>query len=179
MERMARTLMQGRWAMPVMFGSRADCSAPDRLRQRAEKALETRNLGELQGVALEAVAWMNELPPTHPRCPPVRLKVQKHAPVVRGLAKVFLKIADLRHAGHGAKAGAAYLGSVPNNAASMALEGACGVGKTTMLRLLTLVPALMFPESVVSVYVDCRQVGRCVPRDLLAEALQATTGQAA
>ena len=83
--------------------------------------------------------------------------------------------------GYGCLTDTKYQAAQPNNAAGMALEGAEGVGKTNLLRLFALVPAVVFPKSVVSVYVDyfaLDKENQVPPSRLLADALQAATGEA-
>ena len=62
----------------------------------------------------------------------------------------------------------------PNNASGMAIAGGRGVGKSNGMRLLALVPALLCPRDVVTVYVDyeSNNAATAPPRTLIRDALR-------
>ena len=185
-KRMSTKLMYGGHANDFADLDEVCRKSLDCLRNKAEVALVTRNLYGLEEAAAEAICWMKELPPKHPVHVDRRLTfVTKPSPLshwfLSGLRNVFLRVADLRSNGYGCPTDTKYQAAQPNNAAGMALEGAEGVGKTNLLRLFALVPAVVFPKSVVSVYVDYFALGKenqGMPSRLLADALQAATGEA-
>lgn len=155
----------------------------DLLRKKAEDALVTRSRGDLEAAAVDAIHWMEQLPKEHQLYVNKRFNFVTYPsplsrPLLSGLCKVFLKVADLRSNGVGRLPGytqTPYKPAQPCNASSMALEGVRGLGKSNLLRLLTLVPVVLFPESVVSVYVDYSAVHQHAPSRLLAAGLKAVT----
>lgn len=125
-----------------------------RLRARANEALLSDDEPALLAVGYEAVRWMENLPANNPRHFPSYLAfINKPSPLSvifeDGLRRVFHKVRDLRANG----VDSATM-KQPNNVSELALWGPRGVGKSNGLRLLTLVPAVLFPENVVSVFID-------------------------
>ena len=120
----------------------------------------------------EAVKWMASLPQNHPRHFPPHLNFIEDpspwSPIFEdSLCKVFSKVSDcVSRQSDTSK-------MRPNNASGTAIWGARGSGKSNGLRLLTLVPPLLFPDNVVSMYYDYRSHASNprTPSKLLVEAL--------
>lgn len=144
-------------------------TALDELRERANKAtLAT----DFVHIALSAVRWMETLPTGCPLRFPAELAfINRPSPVFpifeRGLSLIFRKVLDNK-AKYAASATSASpntsdgqttlptsnLSEQQNNGSGMALGGPRGVGKSNLLRLLTLVPPLLFPQDLLTVYID-------------------------
>jgi len=161
-----------RWDSIIMYGrmldddkliiqtsSMEDYKKLEILRRHSDKAVSENNESAFVDEAFKTVEWMNALKTSCPFHFPSQLSfIKDPAPcseiIQSGLAKVFRKVVDLRgEAGHRAK---------PNNAFGIAITGARGVGKSICLRLLTILPSLLLPDNILSVYID---YANCNPAD--------------
>lgn len=142
------------------------------IRKKSMDALLKDDTFALLCTAYDAVKWMEKLPSKHTLHFPSYLTFFNHpspwSPIFEDcLRKVFSKVGD----SVGRKDGS--IAIRPNNASGTAIWGARGTGKSNGLRLPTLVPPLMFPNNVISAYVDYRSYSSLppIPSTVLAEAL--------
>lgn len=140
------------------------------IRKRSMDALLRDNTPELFRIAYEAVKWMENLPSNHTMFFPSYIAFindpSPWSPLFEDcLRKVFSKVGD--SVGRKDR----NIAIRPNNASGSAIWGARGTGKSNGLRLLTLVPPLMFPNNVVSAYIDYTSYSK-LPSSVLAEALK-------
>lgn len=142
------------------------------LRNDAMTALLSDDTESLMGSSYQAVKWMENKPQNHPRhFPPYLTFIENPSPwsmiFEDSLIKVFSKASDCVSRQSGTTK------MRPNNASGTAIWGARGTRKSNGLRLLTLVPPLLFPENVVSVYYDYRSHSSNprTPSELFVEAL--------
>jgi hypothetical protein len=123
----------------------------EKLRKRAANAAMS---GEFVDIAFDTVRWMEKLPTKSTLHFPTELAfINRPSPayplLVHALTSIFEKVSDeLVETGK-------QQGSIkPHNGGGVAIDGPRGVGKCNVLRLLAIVPALLFPEDVLSIYVD-------------------------
>jgi hypothetical protein len=159
----------------IQRSSKDDYEKLQLLRIRSDKAVRENNERAFVDAAFKTVKWMNALKRDCPlHFPPHLSFVKDPAPcseiIQNGLAKIFRNVADLR--------GEAGQRALPNNAAGIAIAGACGVGKSNCLRLLTIIPSLLLPDNILSVYIDyagCNPAEK-TPRIALHDALTFASG---
>lgn len=169
-------LMYGRHACDDDMLPSGDLDTLVTLRASADAAVSSRDLDKFLDICYATVRLMERLPSKNPLHFPEYLSfVNAPAPwndvFKKGLANIFAKVMDVR-------ATARNTTIRPNNASGMALAGGRGVGKSNGLRLLTLVPALLFPRDIVSVYVDyAGTTMKPPPSQLLRDALRCATGE--
>lgn len=180
-QRFEATLMYGRHVADDATLRGADFDALQALRIRASGSVIKRDVSMFHAIVDEAVQWMGQLPADHALHFPSHLAFVNapapwNGPFKRGVASIFFKVADSRARARNEK-------MRPHNAGGMTLAGGRGVGKSNGLRLLTLVPALLFPDDVVSAYVDYAAAAATPspppPSELLRDALRCAVGDEA
>lgn len=156
---------QRRFNMPIFYGAMGNetklndelpCAVREKLdsiQKDAQKAVEGDKSEDFVKSAFRAVKWLGNLPAptsltTDPRWfPPHHLFVQgHHAPAEEILTTAFEHIFQ--------KVTVVDPDRQNPNHTGMAIHGVRGVGKSTILRLVTLVAPILLPDRVVSVYVD-------------------------